>query len=312
MSTQHDTSTIATAAELGNVRPWPELLEAIRPHSADELARLKSSLEQHGQQHPVLVIPDGRIVDGLHRFQLLGNDARVQMLNLPDDEALALGITLNTARRQLTSAQLRKIDAHYKAAILRLRESGKSQTEVAQTLGVAQSTVSTTERKARAERASTSGAEPVKSPDLRVSITPAQRRRALKLVNEGKSQRKAAEAAGISLGSVQRLLREQRDAETKAAESVELSGPKRLDVELADKPREIGRRLHEALMSAKLSPVEIGSQLLRSAADEASDATALIDPLRKALTPSQWRAFCAALVTVSVADDLLKPETSES
>lgn len=275
------------------VRPWPELLEAIRPHSEDETARLRESLERHGQQHPVLVWKDGRIIDGYHRWTVLGEAAQVQVLDALDEaEALALGITLNVARRQMTDAQLRKVDEHYRAAILRMREAGASQVEVARTLGLSQSTVSSTERAARAAVTSDSGTDSPGQPvDLRVKISPAQRRKALQAVAAGKSQRKAAELAGISLGSVQRLLREQREAEVKAAEGVELPGPRRLEVEVADKPRESARRLHEAAMGARVDTVELAAHLVRCAADEAGDAAPLAAALRRALTPRQWAAI---------------------
>jgi ParB-like chromosome segregation protein Spo0J len=41
------------------------------PLSTAENEALTESLKQYGLKHPILVLPDGRIIDGYHRWQIL-------------------------------------------------------------------------------------------------------------------------------------------------------------------------------------------------------------------------------------------------
>lgn len=56
--------------EIASLRPHPGAGAVPRPDSGDRKA-LRSSLAEDGQQDPVDVTPDGAILDGLTRWELL-------------------------------------------------------------------------------------------------------------------------------------------------------------------------------------------------------------------------------------------------
>lgn len=78
--------------------------------SGDEYASLLESVRQHGLIHPILLHPDGRILDGRHRDRACretGTEPKYEMYDgLLDDENLARRIwNENANRRQLTKQQ---------------------------------------------------------------------------------------------------------------------------------------------------------------------------------------------------------------
>lgn len=293
-------------------RPWEELVVAIRPQTDAEKARLAASLEAHGQQHAVLVMPDGRIIDGYHRWSILGDRAAVQVVDVTEDEGYALGFTLNAARRQLSAADMRKIDAAYEDAIVRLRDAGQTQQQVADTLGVAQSTVSTTERKARARKAASGEAPAAKIVDKRVKVNAAGRRRIMDLLAKGTPRQKVADRMKVSVATVSKIAKEERDAaaqaDVQAAEALTVTTLPTVSFQVADRPRESARRLHEALLATKFAaanPAQVGAALLRCVVDETGNPADLLTELRRALTPTQWQTLSGAVVAMAApaADD---------
>jgi N6-adenosine-specific RNA methylase IME4 len=132
-----------------NVHAWDEIQALLPPLSLSERRALAESIEQEGVKHPILVLPDGRIIDGHHRWELSRGDAPVQVLDLPEERAFTLALALNMARRQLSNEQLdylqKRLDRDKEAkkeAALQLVKAGMSHGETGALLGVDRSTVS--------------------------------------------------------------------------------------------------------------------------------------------------------------------------
>lgn len=111
------------------------------PLSISEKALLKESLERDGQKYPVLVLPDGRIIDGYHRFQVLGEKAKYQILDVGENKALDLAMYLNVARRQLSYEQIREVKEKVKDLVIDERKKGKTQEEISKTTHVPRQTI---------------------------------------------------------------------------------------------------------------------------------------------------------------------------
>lgn len=105
--------------------------------------------------------------------QELGVECPHIRLELNEDDAFALGVTLNLMRRQLSLEQIKEIREKQRKIALQLRKQGKSQPEVAKIVGVNQSTISDWEKE-KGNNTSACNASAV--PDLRVSIPKSERK----------------------------------------------------------------------------------------------------------------------------------------
>lgn len=156
-----------------NIRRWEEVCEMLPPLSTSERLQLSASIERDGVRVPVLLFPDGRIIDGHHRWELSGGKAPTQIINdLSEDEALTLALTMNLARRQLSPEQLSEAQENLrlrkelrKQLAIKMRDQGMSQEAVATIVGVDQRTVDRWE-----DDISDRQMPSAKTPDLRVSI----------------------------------------------------------------------------------------------------------------------------------------------
>ncbi|MGW9111836.1 hypothetical protein [Microbacterium sp. NPDC055683] len=102
-----------------SVHPVADLLPAM---SEDELAELTHDIEVHGQREPAIVLrsADGTraLLDGRHRAlacEALGIELTTRDVELSDDEARALVLSLNLHRRHLTASQRALIAARLAA-----------------------------------------------------------------------------------------------------------------------------------------------------------------------------------------------------
>jgi len=129
--------------------------ECIPALSSWEKKALKTSIEKRDvtKHVPVLVLPDGRIVDGHHRWEVSGGKATVKVLNIPEEDAMALGIALNTCRRHLSMEQQKELQDHLRKnkelqrkTALQYRKQGMTQAEAAVRVGVPRQTLSDWER----------------------------------------------------------------------------------------------------------------------------------------------------------------------
>ncbi len=124
--------------------------------SKAEYQGLASAIEREGVRIPVQVLPDGRIVDGAHRWRISEGKAPIEVLNLPEREAFELGIRLNLLRRHMAPQQVDDV-------VRSLRKEGYSQQKVADLLGYNQRTIGRAEER-------TNRQTPNVSRDLRVRI----------------------------------------------------------------------------------------------------------------------------------------------
>lgn len=130
-------------------QPWPDVQASVPDLTPAELRRLADSIRQDGVQYPILVLRDGRIIDGHHRWQIAGADAPVQVIDIPEEQAFALAVALNVARRHLTTdqiaavhEQLRRNRELRRETAIAFASQGMPQKKVSALVGVAQSTVS--------------------------------------------------------------------------------------------------------------------------------------------------------------------------
>lgn len=130
------------------IKPWDEIQETLPPLSTLEKEKLKHSIEESGVQQPILVMPDGRIIDGHHRWEFGSSDVPYTVLDLPEYKAFELAIELNVARRQMSQEQekevrkkLKERRALLKETAQQIRAEGKTQAETAIELGVSQQAI---------------------------------------------------------------------------------------------------------------------------------------------------------------------------
>lgn len=142
--------------ELIDPQPWPELQEMLPKHSQSELLALKISIRDHGvlENGVYWLDQEGNlwIVDGVHRKEFSNNKMKWSFCNItPEDkeEALALGISLSTVHRNLSSIQLKELQDYLRArktiqrkTALQLLNQGKTQEEAGALVGVSQERVS--------------------------------------------------------------------------------------------------------------------------------------------------------------------------
>lgn len=111
---------------------------AVRPLTEEEYALLKEDIAKRGIISPIIKDAAGNIVDGYHRNTIaeeLGlTDIPIKQVDGTEAELQAMAIALNVARRQLDAEDRREL-------VAQLRAEGKSTRQIAEQLGVDQSTV---------------------------------------------------------------------------------------------------------------------------------------------------------------------------
>ena len=123
------------------LRPWERLQESLPPLATYEFEALKASITEHGVLQRILALPDGRIIDGYHRWKI-APDAPCDTVSLDDENAFLLGLALNTARRQMSPEQTKELRKKQKKIALELRKNERmSQEKVAGILGVPTGTI---------------------------------------------------------------------------------------------------------------------------------------------------------------------------
>ena len=83
------------------------LADLFPPVVGDEFDALVEDIRAHGLRQPVVPY-DGKVLDGRNRLracEVAGVEPRYEVVDGTEDEALALVISLNLARRHLTTAQ---------------------------------------------------------------------------------------------------------------------------------------------------------------------------------------------------------------
>jgi DNA-binding XRE family transcriptional regulator len=201
-------------------KPWPAVLDLQRAQTDDEASVLKASVDRYGVKSPLILMRDGRILDGHKR----GDLARKLGLQLPepvvmpegttDEEGLLLARQIQVGSRNLTSDDWKRGKAAIEALYMALREAGSTQQEAAKTAGVPRSTGRGLERRRLIRKkaplpgkttngGSANGGKPI--PDKRRKLTPKDEAEIVKAVARGESQAEVAERYGISQQAVSKL-----------------------------------------------------------------------------------------------------------
>lgn len=202
------------------IRPWDKLQALLVPLSSQEKSALVASIQEHGVLDPILVLPDGRIIDGFHRWEISQGKAEPKTLDLDDKTALSLGITINIARRQMSPEQIKELQKNLKKdreiqkkVALALRKKGKSQEKVAAIVGVDQSIISDWE-KGIPIMDSHIGYNPL---DLKVKIPKKEYEVIYQRVEAGETQTAIASDYKVSQARVSRIVKKFRGRKEKEA-----------------------------------------------------------------------------------------------
>lgn len=163
------------AVDRRQVKPWGEVVDELPMLSTAERRALRASVEEHGVIYPVLVLPDGRIIDGHNRWEASNGQAPYKVLDVSDEDGRALALALNLFRRQLSPEQVLDVQGLLKRnrdvrheTLKQMRDQGRTQQQIAAAIGVSQATVSNWE--AEAEDQSVINTDKALATDLRVSI----------------------------------------------------------------------------------------------------------------------------------------------
>lgn len=215
-------------------RPWDRLQDVLPPLSTYEFEELKNSIEQHGILQKMLVLPDGRIIDGSHRWKITKGKAPYDVLNLDEDTAFTLGVLLNVARRNMAPEQIREAGKHIKKLALALRKADKSQSEVAELLKIPQQDISYWEVEEKGGISNTNTGKAY-IPDLRVSVPKIEYERIYERAKAGEEQAQIAVDYKISQPRVSQIVKR---VEMKMSQQTPELPKGKYDVLLADPPWE--------------------------------------------------------------------------
>lgn len=129
-----------------------------------DLAALRQSLREHGQQDPIDVNEKGEILDGRTRWTLLKelgvSTVEVRQVDIPDDEQTHYIVDRALARRHLTAEQKRALNALLRETVVEVTTHpisgeevsiGYGQSKRAEILGVTRPTVQAWDREERTD-----------------------------------------------------------------------------------------------------------------------------------------------------------------
>jgi len=198
--------------------------EALPPLSSYEKKLLTESIKKYGILNSLLALPDGRIIEGAHRFEIaneIGYEIpkdKIEILDLDEDDAFALGLSLNIDRRQLSPEQIREIRARQKKIALELRKQGKTQEEVAKIIGVDQTTISKWEKNV----SNMTIHNTYTPPDLRIKIPENEYTKIYERYKSGETQEQIAADYKVSrprITQIIKIVEARANSEEKEAES---------------------------------------------------------------------------------------------
>jgi len=167
---------------------WPELENFLPPLASYEADELKKSIKEHGVLQEIFVLPDGRIIDGYHRWRYSNGKAPAKVLKLNESEAFNLGVILNVARRNMTPLQIRDAYKNLPKVVLALRKTGKTQQDVADITGVPRPTISKIEKRQAMFKTN----NVCEIPDCRVVIRKEEYEKIFKRSEAGETQEQVA------------------------------------------------------------------------------------------------------------------------
>jgi ParB/RepB/Spo0J family partition protein len=200
--------------------PWKRLVEFLPPLATYEREQLKESIRRYGVRQPIIVrnTEDEEIIDGRHRFEIaqeLGLSCPKISVDLDEDDAFTLGVSLNLDRRQLGPEQIKKIREGQKKIALELRKQGKTQEEVAKITGLPQSTISELESKVESNIVTNIGADNAHNvfPDLRTKIPKTEHKKIFERYKKGETQQQIAADYKVDRSRIARIIKKEEKAQ---------------------------------------------------------------------------------------------------
>jgi transcriptional regulator with XRE-family HTH domain len=212
------------------ITPWPEIQDLLPPLGIPERESLRLSIETEGVKQPILVLPDGRIIDGHHRWEFANGDAPHAVLEISEDKAFDLAVELNLARRQLSRQQIKRIKDKQeerrqarREKALELRQNGATQQEAASAVGVSRQAVDLWENITIASNEDASNSY-ILAPDSRVIIPRNEHPTIFDRLKEGETQNQIAADYQVTQPTISRIKRQEearQEKERKRAEAAE-------------------------------------------------------------------------------------------
>jgi len=229
------------------IREWPEIVKELPPLSLTEMEALRESIMVHGLKYPIKVLPDGRIIDGYHRWMVLGEKTPYEVIEVDEETAHGIARILNTARRQLSAEQVKAIYDRIKPQALKFRKLGHTQQETAGHFGVSQNTVSRWEdkKKPRTNIDVDIGSKPRRRGTPKIKIPRGDHEIIYDRWAGGESQEQVAADYKVTQKAISNIVRKvaAKKAEEEAgegeAEAVVPKGPTLLCGDISEKAKEI-------------------------------------------------------------------------
>jgi len=173
------------------IRPWDRLMGVLPPLASYEFEALKASIAEHGVLQRILILPDGRIIDGYHRWKI-EPEAPYDIINLDDSTAFLLGLAMNAARRQMSPDQIKTLRTKQKKIALELRNTGMSQEKVAGILGMPEGTIAWWDAEVKKDTSILGTKNTCNPPDLRIKVAKKEQQKITERVAAGESQTQVA------------------------------------------------------------------------------------------------------------------------
>lgn len=193
------------------IKAWEELQNLLIPLSSQEKSALIASISEHGVLDPILVLPDGRIIDGANRWEISNGKAPYNTLDIDNETALALGVTINIARRQMSPEQIKELQkrlkkdrAKLRKLALKLRKTHKTQEEVAAIVGVPRTTLEGWEQGVSIDESVITYA----LPDVRIKVPKDEYQTIYKRVKAGEPQGQVAADYKLSRPRVNQIAKQ--------------------------------------------------------------------------------------------------------
>lgn len=177
--------------------------DEVPPLSEEAFEALKADIKANGQQVPVFIDEDANVLDGHHRYKILGGKAKTTVVGgLSEPQKRAFVHRWANNRRNLSPDQRREQSKRQQAIAVMLREEDPkrwTQAKVAAELGVSQKTVSVW-------LGHSIPRNNVSKPDARVKVSPQAAQQAVAEVKAGKPKQQVAANLGVSEKTVSRLV----------------------------------------------------------------------------------------------------------
>jgi N6-adenosine-specific RNA methylase IME4/DNA-binding XRE family transcriptional regulator len=237
------------------LKPWSEVQEVLPPLSSREKEQLRRGISNGIVKIPILHLPDGRIIDGHHRWELSNHSyPYLEEVDLPEEKAFALALSLNIARRHLSLEQIKTVQERIKRdketqkeLAHQLRQQGMTQADAATVVGVAQQTIDVWEEENITNTKSSNSYIP---PDYRITIPKDHKEVIYDRCQEGETQAEVAADYKVSQPAISKIVNQvkkdhKRQEIQDGLEEAALPGKKKYRVIYADPPWKYSNNMPE-------------------------------------------------------------------